>query len=65
MITKDMKISDVIRRYPETVAVFEKFGLACMECQIADYEEVEYGAGKHQVNLDDLMTELNRAARNS
>ncbi|WP_305044000.1 DUF1858 domain-containing protein [Geoalkalibacter sp.] len=65
MITKDMKISDVIRNYPETVAVFQQFGLACMECQIADYEEVEYGADVHQVNLEDLLAELNRVARKS
>ncbi|MDO3379996.1 DUF1858 domain-containing protein [Geoalkalibacter halelectricus] len=65
MITKNMKISEVIRKYPETVAVFEKFGLSCMECQIADYEEVEYGAGVHEVNLEDLLAELNRAAEKS
>ncbi|WP_305041009.1 DUF1858 domain-containing protein [Geoalkalibacter sp.] len=62
MITKDMKISEVIRNHPETVAVFQQFGLSCMECQIADYEEVEYGADVHQVDLDALLSELNRVA---
>ena len=27
MITRDMTIEDVIRKYPETVEVFRKFGL--------------------------------------
>lgn len=63
MITKNMKIADVIRSFPETVAVFEQFGLACRECQIADYEEVEHGADVHQVDLDDLLEELNRVTR--
>jgi hybrid cluster-associated redox disulfide protein len=49
MITKDMIIADVIRRHPETIEVFQKFGLSCMECQIAD--------------LEDLLRELNRVAQ--
>ncbi len=57
-----MKIADVIRHYPKTVEVFQQFGLSCMECQIADYEEVEHGAGVHEVDLEKLMAELNRVA---
>ena len=63
MITKDMIIADVIRRHPETIEVFQKFGLSCMECQIADLEEVEHGAGVHQADLEDLLRELNRVAQ--
>ncbi len=40
MITREMTISDIIARYPQTIEVFRSFGLSCMECQIADYEEV-------------------------
>jgi hybrid cluster-associated redox disulfide protein len=65
MITKDMKIADVIRSFPETVAVFQQFGLSCSECQIADYEEVEHGADVHSVDLDELLDELNRVTRQS
>lgn len=63
MITKDMIIADVIRRHPETIEVFRKFGLSCMECQIADLEEVEHGAGVHQVDPDELLRELNRVVQ--
>ena len=44
MITREMIISDIISSYPQTIEVFRSFGLDCMECQIADYEEVEHGA---------------------
>jgi hybrid cluster-associated redox disulfide protein len=60
MITRDMFIEEVIQKYPETIAVFKKFGLDCNECQIAAYEEVEHGAGVHSINVDTLLAELNR-----
>ncbi len=61
MITKDMTIGDVMREHPETIAVFKRFGLNCHDCQIADIEEVEHGAGVHQVDIDQLLGELNKA----
>jgi len=63
MITRDMTIEDVIRKYPETIEVFRKFGLDCMECQIAAFEAVEHGAGVHHVNVEQLVEELNKAIR--
>ena len=63
MITRDMTIEEVIRRHPETIPVFRKFGLDCMECQIAAFEAVEHGAGVHRVNVEKLMEELNRAIK--
>jgi len=61
MISKQMTIGEVIRTYPETVAVFKRFGLDCNECQIAELEALEHGAGVHKVNLEKLFEELYRA----
>lgn len=63
MITRDMTIEEVIRRHPETIPVFKKFGLDCMDCQIAAFEAVEHGAGVHQVDVDLLLEELNKAIK--
>jgi len=60
MINRDMTIEEIIRRYPQTVSVFKRFGLDCTECQIAAYEAVEHGAGVHKVNIEELLSELNR-----
>lgn len=60
MIDRNMTIEEIMRRYPQTIAVFKRFGLDCNECQIAAYEAVEHGAGVHKVNIDELLTELNR-----
>ncbi len=59
MITREMMISDIISSYPQTIEVFRSFGLDCMECQIADYEEVEHGAGVHNVDIVKLLKALN------
>ena len=63
MITREMTISDIIAKYPETIEVFRTFGLDCMECQIADYEEVEHGAGVHNVDIEQLLAALNEAIK--
>jgi hybrid cluster-associated redox disulfide protein len=63
MITKEMTIGEIIARHPETVPVFRRYGLDCSGCQIAEFEELEHGAGVHKVDVALLLDELNRAAR--
>ena len=60
-----MLIGDIIRRYPETVSIFRKYRLDCPECQIADFEEVQHGAGVHHMDVEELLAELNKAAGSS
>jgi len=60
MITRDMTISEILIRYPQTLAVFRQFGLSCQECQIADFEALEHGAGVHKLDIDLLLRELNK-----
>lgn len=61
MITRDMTIGDIIRRYPQTMKIFRQYGLDCFECQIADFEALEHGAGVHKVDVEKLLEELNRS----
>jgi len=55
-----MTISEILIRYPQTLAVFRQFGLSCQECQIADFEALEHGAGVHKLDIDLLLRELNK-----
>lgn len=59
MIRKDMKIEDVLRKYPQTIPVFERFGIDCAECQLSEFEDLEHGAKVHGINLDELLRKLN------
>jgi hybrid cluster-associated redox disulfide protein len=63
MITREMIIAEIITKHPETIRIFRSFGLECNECQIADYEELEHGAGVHNVDVDLLLKELNKAVK--
>jgi hypothetical protein len=50
-------VCEVKQKFPETEAVFEKFGLhpSCYDCSI------EMAARKVGASLDDLMVEVNKA----
>ncbi|MCM0083655.1 DUF1858 domain-containing protein [Geomonas sp. Red32] len=64
MITKEMTITSILRSYPETLPVFQRHGLDCFDCQIADFEELEHGASVHKLDIDTLLTELNGNIKN-
>ena len=64
MIKREMTIAEIITNHPQTIAVFRSFGLDCMECQIAYYEEVEHGARVHNVDIEQLLKALNGAVSN-
>ncbi len=63
MIHKEMKIEDVLRRYPQTVAVFRRFGIDCADCQLSQYEDLEHGAKVHKIDLELLLQGLNESLR--
>ena len=63
MITKSMIISDIIIQHPETLPVFKRYNLDCYECQIADLETLEHGAGVHKVAIQELLDALNSVLR--
>ena len=54
MIHKEMKIEDVLRTYPQTVAVFQGFGVDCAECQLSEYEDVEHDIARNGFRIDML-----------
>lgn len=60
MIDKKMSIEEIVRKYPETVPVFEKYGLGCVGCQAALFEDIQQGAEIHGIDLDMLLNSLNQ-----
>jgi len=58
-ITKDMTIGEVVRQYPDSVAVLMSFGMGCVGCPSAQAETLEEAAAVHGLNLDELMAKLN------
>ncbi len=60
-ITKEMPINDVVKQYPETIAVFMKHGLHCIGCAIAAFESIADGATVHGIDVGVLIDDLNSA----
>jgi len=61
-ITKEMKIAEVIKKYPETLSVFIKNGIHCIGCAAATFETIEQGAMAHGITPEELVEDLNNKA---
>ena len=61
MIRKNMSIEEVVTQYPETVAIFQRYGLGCVGCGAALFENIEQGAEVHGVDVDALLKDLNQS----
>lgn len=58
LITKDMIINEVINKYPQTIAVFNKFNVdACC----GGGQSIEKTATADKVDVDALLKALNEA----
>ncbi|MDW7673412.1 MAG: DUF1858 domain-containing protein [Bacillota bacterium] len=60
-ITKEMSIVDVVSKFPQTAEVFMSFGMACLGCAAARFENIAQGAGAHGIDVDALVEKLNEA----
>lgn len=61
VITKEMAIGEIVEKYPKTVEVFLRHGLMCFGCAVARFENLEQGAVAHGIDVDALLTDLNKA----
>ncbi len=62
IITKEMRISGVIKNHPETYEIFLDFGLDCLSCMQAKYETIEQLSILHGIDLTMFLELLNDAA---
>lgn len=62
MVTKDSKIIDVVQEVPESVIVFQNYGLGCIGCVLSNYETVGEGAAVHGIDIDSLVNDINKLA---
>ncbi len=60
-ITKDMGLLEIVQNYPETLEVFQRYGLGCIGCAAARFENLEAGAKVHGIDPDKMVEDLNAA----
>ena len=62
-ITKKTVLGELIANHPETQEVFFSYDLSCAMCHLASGETVEQAAKSHDVKLDKLLKDLNKAIK--
>ena len=55
MITKDMKIGEVVNNDMAKAEIFMDFGMFCVGCPSAQGESIEEAALGHGIDLDALL----------
>ena len=59
-ITKDTIIGDILDIAPQTAPVFMSVGMHCLGCPSSRGETVEQACMVHGVDVDALLTEINK-----
>ncbi|MDO7787986.1 DUF1858 domain-containing protein [Desulforamulus aquiferis] len=62
-VTKDMTMGYIVKEFPETVEVFQRYGMGCLSCPTAQLESLEKGAMLHGLDVNSLLEELNKAIK--
>jgi hybrid cluster-associated redox disulfide protein len=62
MITGDMTITDIINQYPQVLPVFREYGMGCIGCMAARFENLSQGAEVHGIDIEAFLADLNIAA---
>lgn len=58
-VTKEMNIIDIVQNYPESIEVFQNYGLGCIGCAAARFENLEAGAKVHGFDPDQMVADIN------
>jgi hybrid cluster-associated redox disulfide protein len=59
MITGEMKIMDVVHKYPQTADILLRMQMQCGACSAAHYETIEEGAIAHGLLPSEVLRQLN------
>ena len=59
LVTKEMNIIEIVQKYPQSLEVFAKYGLGCIGCAAAKFENLEAGAKVHGFDPDEMVAEIN------
>ncbi|MBS3125512.1 iron-sulfur cluster assembly accessory protein [Candidatus Woesearchaeota archaeon] len=61
-VTKDMIISDVLKKYPDISVIMLEFGLHCVGCHANIYDTIEGGSKLHGMDdetIDEMVKQIN------
>ena len=59
-ITKETQIHEILEHAPEKAHILLDIGMHCLECPVSAYETLEEACAVHGIDVDSLLTELNK-----
>lgn len=59
-VTKEMGILEIVQNHPESLEVFQKYGMGCIGCAAARFENLEAGAKVHGIDPDAMVADINK-----
>jgi hybrid cluster-associated redox disulfide protein len=57
-VTADLSVSDVMERWPATIAVFQAYRMACVGCFMAPFDTLAEAAHNYRLDVDQLVRAL-------
>ncbi len=60
MIEKELKIGELLEKYPEKANILLEAGMHCIGCPASLGESIEEACLVHGIDVDDLIKELNK-----
>jgi len=66
-ISKDILISEVVEKYPDTIPILIENGMHCIGCSASMFETLEegfLGHGMTEVEIEKVMNEINEFVKN-
>ena len=63
-VTKEMNIMDIVQAYPQSIEIFQKYGLGCIGCAAARFENLEAGARVHGFDPEAMVADINNMIEN-
>jgi len=61
--TREMSIAEILQRWPQTTAVFQKLRTACVGCAMAPFATVVDVAFHYRLDEHELLRRLQEAAQ--
>jgi hybrid cluster-associated redox disulfide protein len=58
MIDQEMKIIDILNKYPNAVPVLQKNGVGCLGCMLAHSETIGEGLAAHGLDVETVLKEI-------
>ena len=66
LITKEMTLGEVVKKFPSSVEIIQDYGLTCVGCGVAFWEPLDAAAKSHGITekqLNEMIEKLNEAAK--